>query len=147
MSMRGYLRTALGVAVVGTIGVNYLQYLAQRNLKEEEYCKASVDLARNEIRCVQLLGGAPIKVKKINLKKVERNPTEVKMEIPVSGNTRRGIIYTMSTRRDEQSKWNLQYAVFSVKQKTDQWTVWLYPKIDSLEEIPEAARDLPVQSP
>lgn len=145
--MQKYINVALGVAVVGTTAVNCLYAYVQGVHREADYCKAPVNLLRKETKCVQLLGGAPIKVPRLNLKKLKLKNTEIKLEVPVKGNTRRGTIYTMSTRPDKKSDWNLQYAVFYVKQNTKTWTIWLHPNPADGGDITHIAAGLPVEHP
>uniref|UniRef100_F6QEL1 Uncharacterized LOC100176714 n=1 Tax=Ciona intestinalis TaxID=7719 RepID=F6QEL1_CIOIN len=137
MATNRYLPLALGVAVVGTVGVNIGHRVLQSTHKGRPYCTLPMEALDSNHRGTQLLGGKPFKMKHINLGEAILNTKMAKLSIPVKGNTRVGFIHTMSTRSGVDDEWLMKYAVMTVKHGNHKWNVWLHPVVGGDELLPE----------
>nr|CAB3261112.1 uncharacterized protein LOC100176714 [Phallusia mammillata] len=135
-------KVALGIAVVGTIGVNVGYNKLQKIHRNRDYCTLPLKALAENKYGIQLLGGSPIKVKYINLRLAKIGPQQAKLTIPVQGNTRKGEIFTLSSRENPDASWFLEYAVMRITQGGRKWVVWLHPvdktDVDVPEEIEQA---------
>ncbi|XP_078493876.1 uncharacterized protein LOC144749310 [Ciona intestinalis] len=137
MATNRYFPLALGVAVVGTVGVNVGHRVLQRTHKGRPYCTLPMEALDSNHGGTQLLGGKPFKIKHINLGEATLNTKMAKLSIPVKGNTRVGFIHTMSTRSGVDDEWLMKYAVMTVKHWNYKWNIWLHPVGGGDELLPE----------